>query len=325
MKRSCLIALALITILLLSGLFIFKGIYSFLTPVKTLPAQIFVLEGWAQDKNLETAAREFTSHDYQCFLVTAYPYSELLVMGWEGKLAFRLHRPLKPGRAHMLNITLSGTQASGEYARFRIYVNDSLVGADATARNEKSFVFQLPASTPVDHVEVAFINDAVDNDEDRNLIVHNLRIDNELCDLSNCTMEYSRKNDSGESMIVPLFSSYALQAKHYLSAYGIDDSLIIPISADTLIRSRTYSTALAVKDYLSRSGMSCDALMIMSYGVHSRRSYISYKKAFGKETQIGIIASQDVEVRNDNWFKSRAGRRKIFREVTGVLYAFIFL
>jgi hypothetical protein len=116
-----------------------------------------------------------------------------------------------------------------------------------------------------------------------------------------------------------------LKAKHDLIAYGIADSLIIPIQADTMNKSRTYSTALAVKDYLHRSGIDCPAIMVMSHGVHARRTYISYRKAFGKGSRIGIIASEDIEIRKDNWFKTSAGRKKIFREISGVLYASFFL
>jgi hypothetical protein len=325
MKRSYLITIALVTILLLSGLFFFKCIYSFLTPVKILPAEIFLLEGWAQDKNMESAIHEFTTHDYQQFLVTAFPYSELLIMGWEGKLTFHLPPSVRPNQPHNLIVNVKGTKVAGEYARFRVYVNDSLVGGGVSTRNIQSYEFQLSEKIPVAKADIEFINDAVYKAEDRNLIVQSLFIDNKSYDMNNCTLEYSRKNTTGEILVSPVFNSYALQAKYYLSQSGIPDSLIIPIEADTLIKSRTYSTALAVKNYLSRSGISFDAIMVMSYGVHARRSYISYKKAFRKGTRIGIIASRDYEIRNDNWFRSRAGRRKVFREVTGVLYAYFFL
>ena len=126
----------------------------------------------------------------------------------------------------------------------------------------------MPGSLSIQKVDIEFINDAVVNGEDRNLIVHSLFIDDKPYDMSNCTLEYNRKNDSGENIVFPVFTSYAWQAKHYLGLYGIADSLIIPVEADTLIRSRTYSAALAVKDYLFRSGLPCDALMVMSCGVH---------------------------------------------------------
>jgi hypothetical protein len=166
MRKGYWITIALLTILMLAGLFFFNGIVTYLTPVKLLPTDIFVLEGWAHEYNLESAVSEFKAHDYRYFIVTAFPDPALMTMGWEGKLTFHLHQPLNLAGQPVLHATLSGTWAAGDYARFIVFVNDTAVGGDVTTKTAKTFAYPLPAFMKVRKVDVAFINDAVDKDKD---------------------------------------------------------------------------------------------------------------------------------------------------------------
>ncbi len=325
MRRGCRITIALFIVLMVTGLFVFNRLYTWLTPAKMVPAEYFVLEGWAHELSLDEAVRVFTSHDYKGFLITAFPDTNLVTMGWEGRLTVQLHQPVMPAGSRTLRITLSGTPAAGEFPRFTVFVNDTATGEGRATATAKTFAYRLPDSVTVGSIAIAFLNDAVYRDEDRNLTVHNLYIDRLPCDLNHASVKYSRKGESGENIISPVFGSYALKAKHDIRACGIADSLVIPIPADTLVRSRTYSTALAVKEYLCPPGTPCPAILVMSHGVHARRSYISYRKAFGKGNTIGIITAEDTGLRKDNWFRSAAGRKKISRELAGILYAYFLL
>jgi hypothetical protein len=89
-------------------------------------------------------------------------------------------------------------------------------------------------------------------------------------------------------------------------------------------RDRTYSTASALREWLSAQGHTKVNINLMSLGAHSRRSRLLFEKNLGREIGIISIANRDYDPAR--WWKSSAGFRDVVSESLGFIYArFIFV
>ena len=125
---------------------------------------------------------------------------------------------------------------------------------------------------------------------------------------------------------------------HYLSKYGssaglsaailkrlgMDERSIVAVPVDLANKDRTYECAVAVRDWLSSSGLSIGSIDICTLGAHARRSRLLFKKAFGDTIPVGVIALDDLNYDPHSWWKSSEGVKTIIGESLGYLYARFF-
>lgn len=96
---------------------------------------------------------------------------------------------------------------------------------------------------------------------------------------------------------------------------------VFAVPAPQVRRDRTYASALAVKHWLSEHHPKFRALDLVTAGPHARRSQLLYRKAFGDEFDIGIIALPPLSYSSEHWWMSSAGVRSVTGEVIAWLYA----
>jgi hypothetical protein len=108
-----------------------------------------------------------------------------------------------------------------------------------------------------------------------------------------------------------------------LSFKDLGNCRLEKVPAGKVQRDRTYTSALAVKDWLKQNNLVQD-MNIVTFGVHSRRSWILYKKAFKNQNRVGVIALHDLSYDNRKWYKDSRGVRQILSETIGYLYTRIF-
>jgi hypothetical protein len=106
-----------------------------------------------------------------------------------------------------------------------------------------------------------------------------------------------------------------------LERAGLERSAIQPVPAPRVKRDRTYTSALSLKQWFSEHGSVPPQLTLVSVGPHSRRSRMLYEKAFGPDTQIGIIAAQEESYDPKRWWTSSAGFRFVVDESIAYIYA----
>ena len=81
-------------------------------------------------------------------------------------------RGTKAGGIKIINLHLGG-----EFAHFKVYVNDKYVGSSFTSSSFENYKFSVPfALDDIEEVRVYFDNDAVINGRDRNLFVESIRM-----------------------------------------------------------------------------------------------------------------------------------------------------
>jgi hypothetical protein len=101
------------------------------------------------------------------------------------------------------------------------------------------------------------------------------------------------------------------------------DCRLRKVPAGRVQRDRTYTSALAVKEWMKQNGIKQD-INIVTFGVHSRRSWILYKKVFKGYSRVGVISLHDLSYDNKKWFNDSRGVRQVMSETIGYLYTRIF-
>lgn len=101
---------------------------------------------------------------------------------------------------------------------------------------------------------------------------------------------------------------------------GFDAAKIAKIPIPPSQKDRTLSSAMVFKQWLQQNYPQITAVNLYSKNVHSRRSWLLYKRACEPEITVGIIAQPPVDYDARSWWKSSEG----FREVTGEAIAYFY-
>lgn len=119
--------------------------------------------------------------------------------------------------------------------------------------------------------------------------------------------------------------TYADWAALKLAKLGVPVAHIQAVPCYVQRKDRTYSSALAVKQWMDAHGIHVRQLNVVSEGTHARRSRLLFEKAFGPDVKIGIIAVENKEYDPNHWWRSSEGVREVVGEGIAYLYArFLF-
>jgi hypothetical protein len=307
---------------------LFLPVYSFLSLNQTsASADVLVVEGWVGEEVLDRAKEEFFRSDYTLLITTGIWQNTGYLIGSAGKVIFDVSGDLEESADSSYTITflMRGTPVRGEFAHVTLYADSSAIGDCFTTRRKHNFTYKFRKARPPDHITIVFDNDTYTRKQDRNLLVYSIIVNDRPFPVNSprVSYTYSRK---GVEQVRQLNTSNATAAADYLKASGIPDSLVVPVETLRKVKSRTFTTAIDVKEWLdkNRSG-SYKSLTILTQDPHARRSYISFRKAFSDSLDMGVISLPARDFSKDNWYKSAMGWKTILYELTGVLYATLIL
>ena len=110
-----------------------------------------------------------------------------------------------------------------------------------------------------------------------------------------------------------------------LNAQGVLLGKIIPVAITIYPRKdRTYYKALAVQKRLKKAGFAQASIDVVSSGVHARRTWLLFEKAF-PSVDVGVIAIRPENYDTSRWWLFSEGVRSVISESVAYLYArFIF-
>lgn len=117
--------------------------------------------------------------------------------------------------------------------------------------------------------------------------------------------------------------TYAQIGESVLEQFGLPDSVVIAVPSELTQRDRTFTSALAVKLFLSENNIQFANLNLLSLGVHSRRSWYLFKKALHPH-KIGIISITDQTFNPQKWWTSSQGVRSVLDESIAYIYGRFF-
>ncbi len=119
-------------------------------------------------------------------------------------------------------------------------------------------------------------------------------------------------------------SEYKTQAQlsaATLEHLGIPESKIIPLSCPTVEKFRTYTSALAVKQFYESQPFKPRRINLFSSSCHARRSWYIYHQLFAAANiAVGVVATKPYNFDPDHWWKTSAGVRTVVGEFIAYSY-----
>lgn len=114
-------------------------------------------------------------------------------------------------------------------------------------------------------------------------------------------------------------TNYAQIGASTLKHFGFDEKSIVELPSHDIQKNRTYTTALAVKEWISRHPGQT-RLDVFTLGPHARRSRLLYQMAFAGSCEIGVISSRDEDYDPARWWTTSQGFRTTVGEVIAYGY-----
>ena len=116
------------------------------------------------------------------------------------------------------------------------------------------------------------------------------------------------------------YKNYAEVAAATLRKLGLPlEKVIVPTPAK--IKDRTYAAAVTLRQWLSKTNPLLESVNLYTYDVHTRRSWLLFKKALAPKVKVGAIAAKTQDYNPKSWWKSSAGVRTVLDEFIAYLYA----
>jgi hypothetical protein len=117
----------------------------------------------------------------------------------------------------------------------------------------------------------------------------------------------------------------AILSYQILKTKGIRKGNLVAIPAKNIERDRTFACAAELKKWFHSNNIQPESIDIVSFGVHSRRSWLLYRKVFENETKVGIIAVSDPSYKEKKWWRYSRGVRMVITETIGYVYSYLFI
>ncbi len=189
---------------------------------------------------------------------------------------------LPSGDTLQVIVKAQGTFAAGIAAHCNLIVNGKKVHSFFTSDNLENFWFHLNLNEQLKSIALSFDNDFYTGSEDRNLNVYSIQLaDKEI--LMNPENVEVYKCESGK---LTGFSSGSHQMKSYLSDLGVDPGILFTVVFEPVNYNQTFAGAKAFDSWSNTKGIG--SLNLVSSGIHSRRTWVTYKKVLSPDVEVGI-------------------------------------
>lgn len=109
-----------------------------------------------------------------------------------------------------------------------------------------------------------------------------------------------------------------------LKRAGVPDESLQMVPSRTVARERTYSSAVALRDWFRDHNLLIRSFNVLTEDCHARRTQLLYQKVFGKNVSVGIIAVSNPDYNAKNWWRYSDGVREVIGESIAYVYARFF-
>jgi Ni,Fe-hydrogenase III small subunit len=122
------------------------------------------------------------------------------------------------------------------------------------------------------------------------------------------------------------YKTFAELSRASLVKMGIPEEQVIAVSAPGVPRDRSYTSAVALADWLEardRSG-GFHRANLLSESVHARRSWTLFKRAIAGRLELGVISVPTAEYEADRWWTQSEGFKRVMFEGIAWFYVTFF-
>ena len=297
---------------------------------KDIPAdaEILIAEGWLPEEALKEAMSIYNSGEYKVFVISGTSLPDEVNVHSFGKLIFNVKNITginADRQVSTVGVNAFGRKADSEYPHFRLFINDSLTGNAYVSNRKKDYNFCVDRNIKdINNITIEYDNDGYTYWRDRNLYVNYVSMDSIKIPARSRLVFYDMNKTDDYRQFEPRFNSSADYSSYILKKSGFKDSIISITACKTNI-SKTYSCALAFKEWYLNSSFKGKAVNIVSRGPHTRRTWMIYKKVLGRDTNVGVILVDSKEYNKNNWWKSGAGIKDTMDEMGSYIYTIIVL
>ena len=310
------------TILLFSKFLLIKN--------ERINANLLIVEGWLPDLAIQMISKEVIDYHYDYIITTGLILgkSNYYEMAYNGYLIFYpklIPKPFNLNNHHRIEI-LAHSKKGGKYcAHFNFSINDTLISDFLVDKSLSRYTVIWEGDlNKIDSLVIQFDNDLVDNWGDRNLYIKEIIINSNIIIPYQYNSEYDIGLMDGKERINNNFNSFAEIAKNRLIAYGIDPSKVIAVPGKSGTMNRTFTSAMAFQEWLKNTDIKVKGINIATLDLHSRRTFMTYRKVLGKSYDIGILSFSEKDAEQFNI----SNIFRILYEIIGIIYyliIFIFI
>lgn len=129
---------------------------------------------------------------------------------------------------------------------------------------------------------------------------------------------------TGKGGYVNDFQTSASVGANLLRKAGIPGEVLQMVPCRVIGRDRTYSSAVALQDWLREHHAQVQSLNIVTEGAHARRTRLLFEEALGPDVKVGIIAVPSPDFDARHWWYYSQGVEDVVEEGLAYLYAKFF-
>jgi hypothetical protein len=117
------------------------------------------------------------------------------------------------------------------------------------------------------------------------------------------------------------YKSFAELSEATLITFGFDRTKLKAIPSLYVKKDRTLTAAQNLKQWLDITNLKIRGINVYTGDVHSRRSWLLFKKVFEPKIKVGAIAHPPVDYDSQFWWNSSQGFKSVISETIAYIYA----
>lgn len=117
------------------------------------------------------------------------------------------------------------------------------------------------------------------------------------------------------------YNNFADLAAATLRKLGLEKEKLVAVPAPDVIKDRTYASAVAFSQWLSKSDLKIESINLYTSDVHARRSWLLFKQVIGSKIKVGVIAIKTLDYDPNKWWIYSEGVRSVISETIAYIYA----
>jgi uncharacterized SAM-binding protein YcdF (DUF218 family) len=129
---------------------------------------------------------------------------------------------------------------------------------------------------------------------------------------------------SGKGGYVNDFQTSASVGAESLVRSGLPSGVVQMVPSHEIGRDRTYSSAVALRNWINDHKVRILGFNIVTEGAHARRSRLMFQRAFGPKVKVGVISIPSPDFDARHWWYYSEGTEEVIGETIGYLYAKFF-
>jgi hypothetical protein len=130
--------------------------------------------------------------------------------------------------------------------------------------------------------------------------------------------------ENGSGGYVNDYQTSASVGAESLKKLGIPDEVVQMAPSRVMGRERTYSSAVALRDWLYNHNLTIHSFNVLTEDCHARRTQLLYQEVFGGKVTVGIIAVPNPDYDPKDWWRYSDGVREVIGESIAYIYARFF-